>query len=501
MRQWGFGLFIIAMILVFRDVLLPFIFAFALAYLKAPVIHRLQPRLGRAASVILVYLSLFGIVAIFLVVFLPALVKDFARLRDTAPAALEYIDQTYVPQVTRWFEESFGTLTTAGPPAQQPPSELLARPGADGTWAISLENVQLSFDEAGNGRWKLHTPRNQTDAGLSDTLRKLVVSKGSEYTGQIAAFLNALVRGVTSFLTNFVITLMLAAFILINPARVMNFVRGLIPLHYRTIYEELTLLLVPGRATPAVHKVRAGRSNRAIELVFAGLGPQVPPVPAADLPVDAVGRFRVTLEASEQTGAFLSAPIPASLQGVNVFTTSRVVQGRLLHETHLGPFARRSEAEVALRARHQMACAMLLRGDDEAAKGVFLEALAAARATGARRVEALCLTNLGVAALRRGEHEAAALRFAQGEAAFEAIGDALLAAKLAVHRAHARLEAGAAGEALALLDEAARRARELRDAEMAAEATLLRARCLEALGRRAEARPLPSAKLTQHQKR
>ncbi len=247
-RQWGFGLFIIAMILVFRDVLLPFIFAFALAYLMAPVIHRLQPRLGRAASVILVYLSLFGIVAIFLVVFLPALVKDFARLRDTAPAALEYIDQTYVPQVTRWFEESFGTLTTAGPPAQQPPSELLARPGADGTWAISLENVQLSFDEAGNGRWKLHTPRNQTDAGLSDTLRKLVVSKGSEYTGQIAAFLNALVRGVTSFLTNFVITLMLAAFILINPARVMNFVRGLIPLHYRTIYEELTLLLDVGLA-------------------------------------------------------------------------------------------------------------------------------------------------------------------------------------------------------------------------------------------------------------
>jgi hypothetical protein len=103
-------------------------------------------------------------------------------------------------------------------------------------------------------------------------------------------------------------------------------------------------------ATPAVHKVRAGRSNRAIELVFAGLGPQVPPVPAADLPPDAVGRFRVTLEASEQTGAFLSAPIPASLQGVNVFTTSRVVQGKLLHETHLGPFTRRSEAEVALAA-------------------------------------------------------------------------------------------------------------------------------------------------------
>jgi len=247
-RQWGFGLFIIGMIVLFRDVLLPFIFAFALAYLMAPIIHRLQPRLGRAASVILVYLSLFGIVTIFMVVFLPALVQDFARLRDTAPAALEYVDQTYLPKLTKWFEESFGTLTTAAPPAQLPHSELLARPGPDGTWSISLENVQLSFQDAGNGNWKLHTPRNHTEAGLSDTLRKLVVTKGSEYTGQIAGFLRTLVSGVTAFLTNFVITLMLAAFILINPARVMNFVRGLIPLHYRTIYEELTLLLDVGLA-------------------------------------------------------------------------------------------------------------------------------------------------------------------------------------------------------------------------------------------------------------
>jgi len=248
LRQWGFGLFIIAMILAFREVLLPFIFAFALAYLMAPIIHRLQPRLGRALSVILVYLSLFGIVTIFLVVFLPALVKDFARLRDTAPAAVEYVDQTYLPKLTRWFEESFGTLTAAAPPAELPHSELLARPGPDGTWAISLENVQLSFEEAGNGRWKLHTPRNTTEAGLSDTLRKLVMTKGSEYTGQIAGFLRALVSGVTAFLTNFVITLMLAAFILINPARVMNFIRGLIPLHYRTTYEELVLLLDVGLA-------------------------------------------------------------------------------------------------------------------------------------------------------------------------------------------------------------------------------------------------------------
>ncbi|MBK7823837.1 AI-2E family transporter [Nannocystis sp.] len=249
LRQWGFALFIVAMILAFREVLIPFVFAFALAYLMAPVIHRLQPRLGRALSVILVYLSLFGIVTAFVIVFLPALVQDFSRLRDTAPAAIEYVDKTYLPQATQWFEENFGTLNQGAPPPETPPpSELIARPGPDGSWSISLEHLKLSLEDGGNGRWKVHPPSQHVEAGLTDTLRKLVMTKGSEYTGQIAGFLRALISGVTAFLTNFVITLMLAAFILINPARVMNFARGLVPLHYRATYEELVLLLDVGLA-------------------------------------------------------------------------------------------------------------------------------------------------------------------------------------------------------------------------------------------------------------
>jgi predicted PurR-regulated permease PerM len=246
-RQWGFLLAIAFVIITFREVLVPFIFAFALAYVMAPIVHRMQPRLGRALSVIICYLTLFGVVTLFLVVFLPALVQDFSRLRDTAPQAIEYVDQHFLPSVNKWFDENFSTLQQAAPALEEPPSELVARPTGDGSWAISLEGVHLAVQETGSG-YLVQAPSHHEEVSFSDTLRKLAVTKGSEYSGQIAGYLRALVSGVASFLTNFVITLMLAAFILINPSRVANFVRGLIPLQFRGSYEELVRLLDVGLA-------------------------------------------------------------------------------------------------------------------------------------------------------------------------------------------------------------------------------------------------------------
>src|SRR5690606_40653193 len=106
----------------------------------------------------------------------------------------------------------------------------------------------LTVAEAGDGRFTIAAPSSTDETKLTDTLRKLVMSKGTEYTGQIAGILRNLVTGVTSFLTNFTITLMLAAFILINPQRVMGFVRALVPIQFRRTYDEIMGLLDVGLA-------------------------------------------------------------------------------------------------------------------------------------------------------------------------------------------------------------------------------------------------------------
>jgi len=255
LRLWGFLIFPVLLAIVFREVMVPFVFAFALAYLMAPVINRMQVRIGRVLSVILVYLSLFGLMTAFLTLFLPALVQDFSRLRDTAPAAIEYLDENVLPQASRWVDGSLGTLTELDQAALEtaplePPkkSELLARPNGDGSWSISLESARLTLAEDGDGRFTIAAPSSTEEKKLTDTLRKLVMSKGTEYTGQIAGFLRSLVSGVTTFLTNFTITLMLAAFILVNPQRVMGFVRAMVPIQHRRTYDEIMGLLDVGLA-------------------------------------------------------------------------------------------------------------------------------------------------------------------------------------------------------------------------------------------------------------
>jgi tetratricopeptide (TPR) repeat protein len=103
-------------------------------------------------------------------------------------------------------------------------------------------------------------------------------------------------------------------------------------------------------ATATKHRVRLGRGDRTLELVFEGLGDQLQPAPAAELPASATGRFRITLEGYEESTSQLSGVIPGSLQHLNVFTTRRVLNGKFFYETHLGPFTRRADAESALTA-------------------------------------------------------------------------------------------------------------------------------------------------------
>lgn len=109
----------------------------------------------------------------------------------------------------------------------------------------------------------------------------------------------------------------------------------------------------PGRrlavrlSQPAALRARAGSGNRTIELVLPGLGAAIPvSVAPAAAPAKTSG-FQITLQQSDNPNLQLEMPIPAALQRYQVFTGTRVVDGRTVHEVSLGYFDTLVEAENA----------------------------------------------------------------------------------------------------------------------------------------------------------
>ncbi len=243
LRRWGYLLFILVVAFTFREILLPFVFAFLMVYLLAPVVARLQPKMGRVLAIILSYVVILGLLAGFFGLLLPAVVNDVAKLRTTLPATIAEINEVYLPRAEAWVEETFGAVLPKAPaePSEAPPNEIVMTHAPDGSWHIELDDVRLQARPNDDGTVTIGPPSAEKDPGvdLSRELREILVSRSEELTGFIGPAIQALVKGVAGFLTSFVITFMVAGFALVDLDRVTRFVRSLIPAESRQGFDEL----------------------------------------------------------------------------------------------------------------------------------------------------------------------------------------------------------------------------------------------------------------------
>ena len=241
-RLWGFLIFAFVVVFMFRGIVLPFVFAMLMAYLLAPIIARMQPKLGRVLSVITIYLVILGLIGVFFGLLLPNVFEDLFRLRDSLPDAFDKVDKEYLPRVSVWLQDTFGSFVSSSPPpdAADVPNELIMTPLGDGSWRVDLEGMRLSVEQTGDGRWVIAPPQPHNEGvDLSSSLRELISEQTTELTAFIGPAIQSVVAGVAGFLTSFVITFMLAAFVLVDVQRVSRFIRSLVPHEYRPDFEEL----------------------------------------------------------------------------------------------------------------------------------------------------------------------------------------------------------------------------------------------------------------------
>lgn len=110
---------------------------------------------------------------------------------------------------------------------------------------------------------------------------------------------------------------------------------------------DLSRRLVLRLSRAASLQVRAGKGDRAIEIVLAGLGPDIPATLRATASNAPTTGFQIALQQSEDPNLQLDTPIPSALQRYQVFTGQRSVNGRTLYEVNLGYFGTLAGAEAA----------------------------------------------------------------------------------------------------------------------------------------------------------
>lgn len=226
---------IVTVLVVFRDVLLPFGAALLIAYVAEPLVSRLSRwevkghRLPRWAAILTLYAGFFGAVYLFSVAALPQLYREFLRLTAEAKDFLNDLTPARIAAYSRAAEE---WLSTRGIPVDfsdmgpGPSHVTAAAPDAAGLAVgadVAPEGARLRLDLA-------ESVRNAI-AGASAWLKSHIM--------EVVGYSQRLVAHVLGGVFMLFFVLMVAAFILLDVQAIQRFFLGLVPPEHRDGYEAL----------------------------------------------------------------------------------------------------------------------------------------------------------------------------------------------------------------------------------------------------------------------
>jgi predicted PurR-regulated permease PerM len=258
LSRWGFPLFVLLVLILGREVLLPFVFAGLIAYILAPVVRWMADRpdgtrrMHRGLAIVMCYLAFISLVAGFLLLLVPRLSRDVARLGKEAPGLYDRINKEWTPQAARWLEQRFPSLAGVKAAPEEPAAlvadgplppgtAFIATPLPDGRYAMQLAPNGMEIKVLPDGSYHLQANETRPEpATLEDKLRAFV----KRSLVGLQSKLNDLVRLGQSLIAGFIrgiflffFTLMIGAFILIDLEKVHGFLRSLFPANVRDDYD------------------------------------------------------------------------------------------------------------------------------------------------------------------------------------------------------------------------------------------------------------------------
>jgi len=155
-KLWGFALFCVFVVYIFREVVLPFLFAILVTYILAPLVARASNvRIGarpfpRGAAVIILYVFILSGMGWFIGYFVPKLSGDFARLFREAPQLFAKVNKDLLPRAGAWIDTHFAPEEVdaddeGSPRSDEQPVEraIVVERLSEGRYRIDLDAVNL----------------------------------------------------------------------------------------------------------------------------------------------------------------------------------------------------------------------------------------------------------------------------------------------------------------------------------------------------------------------
>jgi len=258
-KLWGFALFCILVVYIFREVVLPFLFAILVAYILAPLVARAgQVRVGarpfpRWAAVLILYVFILSGMGWFLAYFVPKLSKDFASVFGEAPKLFAKVNKDWLPRVGAWIDDRFGgePSETADdvthPEEPQAPRSIVVEPLPGGRYRIDLEAVNLEVKPLENGKYLIAPPAQEVvDTGGGGKWEKAIklwlatrLKSTEGESRRVFEYAQKFIGGVFFGIGRLFLVLMVAAFILIDLERIQGFLRSLVPERYQGDYDRI----------------------------------------------------------------------------------------------------------------------------------------------------------------------------------------------------------------------------------------------------------------------
>jgi predicted PurR-regulated permease PerM len=258
LSNWGLPLFVVFILIVGRDVLLPFVFAALIAYILAPVVTWMAERkngtmrMPRGLAIIFCYIVFIAAMTGFMFLLVPRLSKDIARIGKEAPAMYKRINEEWTPGLARWIEKRFPSLA---PPKREaegplvpdvplpPGTAFTMTPLPDGRMALSLTPGGVDIKPLPGGVFHIETNEAPPEPLTVEEKLRSWVAKGlsgmQSKSNDLVKATQALVAGLIKGIFTFFLTLMIGAFILIDREKLHSFLRSLFPPSFREDYDEI----------------------------------------------------------------------------------------------------------------------------------------------------------------------------------------------------------------------------------------------------------------------